>query len=199
MLNKEGALFVKSGIGPLFFRAMEIIEKVKALLEPIASERGYFVVDITYRREGGQFVLRIALDKEGGITMDECARLNNELGELLDKENIVDEGYLLEVSSPGLDRKLKKDSDFVWAGGKRVTVSTYAPMEGRNAFRGVLVGLGDFTGRQSFIIYADIIDEAIEVCRARIPDTGDSPDVDLIVVIAADKFNQVGRACSTVV
>ena len=123
----------------------EIIEKVKALLEPIASERGYFVVDIIYRREGGQFALRIALDKEGGITVDECARLNNELGEFLDKDSTVTERYLLEVSSPGLDRKLKTDRDFMWAVGKSVAVSTYAPIDGKNMFRGVLVGLGDGT------------------------------------------------------
>lgn len=124
---------------------MEIIEKVKALLEPIASERGYFVVDVTYRREGGKFVLRVTLDREDGLTMDECTRLNNELGELLDKDDTVTERYLLEVSSPGLDRKLKSDRDFIWAVGKNVTVSTYAPLDGKNTFRGVLVGLGDGT------------------------------------------------------
>jgi len=121
---------------------MEIIEKIKAKFAPIARERGYAVVDATYKREGGRFVLRIALDKEGGITMDECARLNNELGELLDKENIVEEGYLLEVSSPGLDRKLKSDSDFAWAAGKRVKINTFGPFEGKNVFSGTLIGLG---------------------------------------------------------
>ncbi len=121
---------------------MEIVEKVKALLGPIADKRGYFIVDITYKREGGQFVLRVVLDKDGGITMDECAVLNNDLGLLLDKDNTITEHYLLEVSSPGLDRKLKTDRDFVWAVGKKVKINTFAPIDGKNVFFGILIGIG---------------------------------------------------------
>lgn len=124
---------------------MEVAEKAKELLGPIAAERGYLVLDVTYRREGGKFVLRVTLDKEGGVTMGECTRLNNELSELLDKEDAIMDEYLLEVSSPGLDRKLKTDRDFAWAVGKSVKISTYAPLEGKNTFRGVLVGLGEGT------------------------------------------------------
>lgn len=122
---------------------MEIIEKVKELLEPLASERSYYIVDITYGREGGRFVLRILADKEGGITIDECASLSNELNELLERENVIEEEYVLETSSPGLDRKLEKDSDFIWAVGKRIKVTTYAPLEGKNVFIGELLGLSD--------------------------------------------------------
>jgi len=172
-LNKEGALFIKSGIDPLFFRAMEIIEKVKALLEPIASERGYSILDITCKREGGGFALRIALDKPGGITMDECARFNTELGELLDKENIVEEGYLLEVSSPGLDRKLKKDSDFIWAVGKKVRISTFGPFEGKNVFSGTLTGLGEGT------VVVNEGKVSVEIPRSLISKAQVEPDVDL--------------------
>jgi ribosome maturation factor RimP len=124
---------------------MEVIERIKELLGPIADARRYYIVDITYRREGGRFVLRILADKEGGITIDECARLNNELSELLDRENVIEEQYTLEISSPGLDRKLKKDEDFLWAMGKKIKISTYAPLDGKNVFLGVLVGLGDGT------------------------------------------------------
>ncbi|UCD54709.1 MAG: ribosome maturation factor RimP [Candidatus Omnitrophota bacterium] len=124
---------------------MEIIEKIKKLLEPIANERKFCIVDITYKREGGRVVLRILADKEGGITMDDCTRLNNELSELLDRENIIEEQYVLEVSSPGLDRKLNKDEDFAWAVGKKVKVTTYVPLDGKNMFTGTLVGLGKGT------------------------------------------------------
>lgn len=124
---------------------MEFIEKVKELLEPIASERKYYIVDITYKREAGKFVLRVLVDKTGGITMEECTRLNNELSELLDKENTIEEKYTLEVSSPGLNRKLKKHEDFVWAVGKNIKVTTYAPLDGENVFRGCLLGVGDST------------------------------------------------------
>lgn len=122
---------------------MQIIERVKQLIEPIAGERNYCIVDITYKSEGGKPALRIIADKEGGITMGECAALNNKLRELLDKENGINEEYLLEVSSPGLDRKLKKDTDFVWAVGKKVKITTYMPIEGSNTFSGNLVGLGE--------------------------------------------------------
>ncbi|MEE9500306.1 MAG: ribosome maturation factor RimP [Candidatus Omnitrophota bacterium] len=124
---------------------MEVIERIRELLEPIANERKFYIVDITYRREGGKLALRILADKEGGITMDDCTGLSNELSELLDRKNIIEEQYVLEVSSPGLDRKLNKDEDFAWAVGKRIKVTTYAPLDGKNVFLGVLAGLRDGT------------------------------------------------------
>ena len=71
--------------------------------------------------------------------------MNSELSELLDKESVIEGQYIVEVSSPGLDRKLKKDKDFVWAVGKKVKVTTYAPLDGKNTFRGTLLGLGEDT------------------------------------------------------
>ncbi len=124
---------------------MEVVERIKKLLEPIANEHRYYIVDITCRREGGRLALRVLADKEGGITIDDCTRLNNELSELLDRENIIEEQYVLEVSSPGLDRKLNKDEDFTWAVGKRIKVTTYAPLDGKNVFVGMLAGLGEGT------------------------------------------------------
>lgn len=124
---------------------MQTVEKVKALLEPLAGERKYYIVDVTYKREGRNFVLRVVLDKKGGITMDECTALNNELGEILDKENVIGDEYTLEVSSPGLDRKLRKDTDFIWAVGKKVKVTTYVPFDGKSVFTGMLLGLGEGT------------------------------------------------------
>lgn len=124
---------------------MEVIERIRELLEPIANERKFYIVDITYRREGGKLALRILADKEGGITMDDCTGLSNELSELLDRKNIIEEQYVLEVSSPGLDRKLNKDEDFAWAVGRRIKVTTYAPLDGKNVFVGVLAGLRDGT------------------------------------------------------
>lgn len=122
---------------------MRIVEdKIRELIEPLAKTRGYCVVDLSYKREGSRFVLRLILDKDGGINMDECARLNVELGEILDKENIIAEEYVIEVSSPGLDRKLEKDTDFKWAMGKKIRVSTYAPIDGKNVFSGILIGMG---------------------------------------------------------
>ena len=122
---------------------MQIIEEIQELLKPIAAKHKYYIVDVIYRKEAGKNVLRITVDKEAGVTLNECARFNNELSELFDKENLIDEEYLLEVSSPGLDRKLKKDEDFIWAVGKKVKLTTYVPIDGNNTFIGTLLGLGD--------------------------------------------------------
>ena len=123
----------------------ELIDKVAQIVRPIADERKYYVVDIACKRETGNTVLRIVLDKEGGINIDECAKLNAELNEILEKEDQVDEQYTVEVSSPGLDRKLVKDTDFTWAVGKKVKVTTYAPIDGKNTFSGIFVGMGENT------------------------------------------------------
>ena len=124
---------------------MQVIDRVKELIGPIAKERECYIVDITYKREGGGLVLRVLADKEGGIAMDECTALNNSLSELLDKEGVIPDQYTLEVSSPGLDRKLKTDEDFTWALGKKVKITTYGPLDGKNVFEGVLEGIGEGT------------------------------------------------------
>jgi len=120
---------------------MQIIEQIKNIFEPIARTKECYIVDMTYKREAGKFVLRIVLDKEGGISMDECAKLNVQLNGILDKENTIADQYTLEVSSPGLDRRLKSDNDFTWAIGKKVKITTYVPIDGKNAFIGTLLGL----------------------------------------------------------
>jgi len=124
---------------------MDIIEKIRSLIEPLVLENQGSILDITYKRESGSLILRVVVDKEGGITMGECTELNKKLSDILDKENIIDEEYTIEISSPGLDRKLTKDSDFIWAVGKEVKITTYAPIEGKNVFLGKLMGLVDKT------------------------------------------------------
>jgi len=121
----------------------EVTERVKDIINPIAEKLGYYIVDVTYKREGGRLVLRILLDTDGGITMDECAGLSNELSELLDKEGVIDDQYFLEVSSPGLDRKLRKDEDFIWAIGRKIKVTTFGPIYEKSVFSGTLLGLGE--------------------------------------------------------
>ena len=151
---------------------MEIIERVKELLEPMAVKERYYVLDVTFGREGGKNVLHVTIDKKGGIAMDECASLNNELSEILDNGNIIEEEYLLEVSSPGLDRKLKNDAEFIWAIGKRIFVSTYAPLEGKKHFRGVLIGVGDGT----IVLNEDSV--STEIKRGDIAGARLAPDID---------------------
>ncbi len=116
--------------------------------------------------------MRVVLDKKGGITVNECAFFNNELSQFLDEEDIINEEYLLEVSSPGLDRKLKKDSDFVWAVGKNVKINTYGPIDGKNTFSGRLLGLGVDT------VVIDEGESSVEIPRNLISKAQVIPDID---------------------
>jgi ribosome maturation factor RimP len=89
---------------------------------PIIEEHNFELVDVEYVKEGGTWYLRAYIDKEGGITVDDCEVVSRALGELLDVEDFIDEAYILEVSSPGLGRPLKKEKDFVRSIGKEVDV-----------------------------------------------------------------------------
>lgn len=118
--------------------AKKIVEQVIALVEPIVEELGFQLVDVEYVTERGRQVLRIYLDKDGGITVDECALVSNEVGDLIDVREIITHGYVLEVSSPGLNRPLRKEKDFIWAVGKKIKLKTVEPIEGRRNFTGYL-------------------------------------------------------------
>ena len=107
----------------------------------LAAEMGLELVDVTYKREGGDWVLRVLLDREGGITLDDCQEFSRALEGLMDAEDMVHNPYLLEVSSAGLDRPLKSDKDFTRFSGRLVAINTFAPLEGRKKFTGQLKGL----------------------------------------------------------
>jgi len=125
---------------------MQVVEHVTKFLAPISEREHLEVVDITFKRECSGMTLRVLLDKEGGMSIDEYSRINNELSEVLDKESIISSPYTLEVSSPGLDRPLKTDRDFQRAIGKEVKVTTYAPLVDRkNVIIGKLLGIGKNT------------------------------------------------------
>jgi ribosome maturation factor RimP len=100
-------------------------------------------VDIEYLSEQGKWILRVYLDKEGGITLDDCARLSGEIGDLIDIKDVIEHNYVLEVSSPGLNRPLKKEKDFLSAVGKKIKLKTTVAVEGRRNFTGHLRGLRD--------------------------------------------------------
>jgi ribosome maturation factor RimP len=85
------------------------------------------------------------MDRPGGVTLDDCARVSREIGVLIDVKDLIPERYVLEVSSPGLNRRLKKEKDFVWAMGKKVKVRMKSPMEGRRNFTGRLSGMKEGT------------------------------------------------------
>lgn len=100
-------------------------ERTEKLLEPIMEKNNFELVDVEYVKEAGNWFLRAYIDKEGGITIDDCELVSRELSELLDKEDYISESYVLEVSSPGLGRQLKKDKDFQRSIGEEIEVKLY--------------------------------------------------------------------------
>jgi ribosome maturation factor RimP len=120
-----------------------IIKKAEAMLEPLLEAEGLSLVDCSFTWEHGGWILRVLIDKKQGVTLDDCTLVNRELGQLLDVENIIPTSYRLEVSSPGLDRPLKKEADFIAYTGKRVRIKTRDPVSGRRNFKGDLIGCAE--------------------------------------------------------
>ncbi len=119
--------------------ADNIASKVEKLMSEMIEGTDFELVDVEYVKEHDWY-LRIFVDKAGGIDLDDCQMLSEKFGKILDKEVIINEPYILEMSSPGIDRVLKKDRDFVREAGKVVDVTLYAPLDGKKNFTGVLEG-----------------------------------------------------------
>lgn len=122
-----------------------VTKQVADLVEPILGEMGFELVDVQYLPKYGRWVLRLFIDKEGGVTIDDCAQVSREIGDLIDVKDVIMHEYILEVSSPGLNRPLKKETDFIWARGKRVKVRMAKPVNGRRNFTGYLKNFEDDT------------------------------------------------------
>lgn len=126
-------------------KAHILIKQIADLVEPILGEMEFELVDVEYLSKHGRWVLRLYVDKEGGVTIDDCARLSGEIGDLIDVKDVLKHEYVLEISSPGLNRPLKKERDFIWATGKRVKVRMVEPVNGRRNFTGYLKNFKDGT------------------------------------------------------
>jgi ribosome maturation factor RimP len=120
---------------------MEIIDRVREIAEVYLKDHGIEIIDIIFRREGSGFVLRIVADTSQGITVSECTGLNKFLSEALDREDVIQDRYTLEVSSPGLDRPIKTNRDFERSMGKVLEFTTFEAIDGRKTHEGVLIGI----------------------------------------------------------
>ena len=120
----------------------QIVQQVEDLVLPVVEDLGLELVDIEYQREGRGWVLRIFLDKENGITLDDCAEASREISTLLDVEDVVPHAFNLEVSSPGIERPLKKLADFERFNGKTAKIKTNLSCDpdGRGQNRKTFVG-----------------------------------------------------------
>ena len=121
----------------------EIADRVKAMADPILIDEGMELVDIEYRRESRGWVLRLYLDKKGGVTLDDCMRISQEVGRNLDVEDLIQTPYTLEVSSPGLTRRLKTERDFMKHQGGLIKVRTIRPIDNRRQFKGKLLRVSE--------------------------------------------------------
>jgi ribosome maturation factor RimP len=159
MYNKfpRKRIFVESGLQPTFFITVivghymteqgegtnKIVDVIKNLTERILTSEGMELVDMEFRQEGRKWVLRLFIDREGGVTLDDCVNISRQVGVALDVEDCIDRRYLLEVSSPGINRPLTRDRDFIKYAGKKVRIKTDEPIDGSRNFSGILAGFDD--------------------------------------------------------
>ena len=113
-------------------------QKTEEILNPMVEKHGFELVDVEYVKEGGNWYLRAYIDKPGGITVDDCEVISRELSDKLDEKDFVEEAYILEVSSPGHGRPLKKEKDFARSLGEEVEVRTYRAVNRQKEFTGIL-------------------------------------------------------------
>lgn len=119
-------------------RREEYEQKAEKLLAPIVEANGFELVDVEYVKEVGEWYLRGYIDKPGGITVNDCEVVSRAFSDKLDEHDFIEDSYIMEISSPGLDRPLKKDKDFERNMGKMVELRTYRPIEKQKEFCGVL-------------------------------------------------------------
>ena len=118
-------------------------QKAEALLMPIIEQHNFELVDVEYVKEGSNWYLRAYIDKEGGITVDDCEVVSRAFSDKLDEEDFIEEAYIMEVSSPGLGRPLKKEKDYKRSMGKELEIRTYRAMHKEKEFYGVLKAYDD--------------------------------------------------------
>lgn len=138
----------------------ELTEKIENLVTPVLESEQVELVDLTYQKEHSGWTLCFYLDKPAGITLDDCERWSDRLGELIDQSDLIQQRYVLEVSSPGINRPLKKLKDFHRFSGERISVKLFAPINGQKNFHGMLQGADDVNIRMR-------LDEGPEVSLPR--------------------------------
>ena len=115
-----------------------IESRAEALIQPVIEENQFELVDVEYVKEAGEWYLRAYIDKPGGVTVDDCEKVSRAFEARLDEADLIADAYILEVSSPGLDRPLKKEKDYRRAMGKEIELHTYKPVDGEKQFFGTL-------------------------------------------------------------
>ena len=120
--------------------AKNIAETVRQSIRPVADELGYLIWDVEFVKEGARRILRVTIDHEDGITIEDCERMHRAIDPVLDEVDPIDTAYDLEVSSPGIERELRTDAHIDACIGETVEVRFFAPFEGKKSMEGVLAG-----------------------------------------------------------
>lgn len=116
----------------------KITEVVETLAKPIVESLGLELVDVEYVREGANWYLRVYIDNDGGVTLDDCESVNKPLSEKLDEVDPIPQSYIFEVSSPGVERPFKKPKDYIKSIGQNVQINFYKPVDGCKTIEGTL-------------------------------------------------------------
>ena len=132
---------------------------VEELVLPITNEHNIELVDVEYVKEAGEYYLRIFIDKDGGVSLNDCEVVTRAINPILDEKDPIKENYFLEVSSPGLDRPLKKEKDFKRSIGEEVEIRTYRAIDRQKEFTGILKGFDENTVT---IIYEDETEQVFD-------------------------------------
>lgn len=122
---------------------INIAQVIAELAKPIVEDLNYELVDVEFVKEGANWYLRIYIDKSGGIGIDDCQTVSERISNILDEKDPIEQSYYLEVSSPGLERPLKTERDFIKYKGELVEIKVFQPIDGKKLFEGELVGLID--------------------------------------------------------
>lgn len=119
------------------------VQRVEEIVTPFAAELGLEIWDVTFKKEGSEWYLRIFIDKEGGVSIDDCVDLTHAVSKPLDEADPISQNYMLEISSPGVERELTRDSHFERYIGAPVMLRTIRPVDGVRDFKGTLTGYED--------------------------------------------------------
>lgn len=139
-----------------------VVDIVRDLAEPFAKEKGLEVLDVEFVKEGPFRYLRVTIDKEEGVSLDDCTEVSRFLNGRLDDLDPIEENYFLEVTSPGVERELKRPEDFSRFAGRAVQLKLFTPVDGQKMFKGTLVGLKD----TKIVIQRE--DETIEIPKEKV-------------------------------
>lgn len=142
--------------------------KTEAFLLPLLEKHQFELVDVEYVKEAGNWYLRTYIDKEGGITVDDCEVISRKLNEWLDQEDFIEDSYIMEVSSPGLGRPLKKDKDFARSMGAEVEVKLYKARNKQKEYTGILKAYDKDTVTIELEDGADEIFTRVEIALIRL-------------------------------